>query len=91
MSIDSRTQRSLNEAAFASITPKQIAESTEQTETESVDQYLANIAETYITSIIGNQLNESNSEEERTEMIADLVEHTNLVCHAVNTYFNLYD
>ena len=89
MSIDSRTQRSLNEAAFASISPKQIAESTEQLET--VNEYLANIAETYITSIIGNQLNESNSEEERTEMIADLVEHTNLVCHAVNTYFNLYD
>lgn len=89
MSIDSRTQRSLNEAAFASIRPKTIVESNEPT--ESVDEYLAQIAENYITSIIGNQLNESNSEEERTEMIADLVEHTNLVCHAVNTYFNLYD
>lgn len=86
--MDPRTQKSLMEAAVNVVKPKQeITESAEESVDESA--VLAEIAETYITSILGNQLNES-TEEERAELIADLVEHTNLVCHAINTYFDLY-
>lgn len=82
--MDPRTQKSLMEAAINVVKPKeQINESTNDTDV------LAQIAENYINSIIGNQLNES-TEEEQSKLIADLVEHTNLVCHAINTYFDLY-
>jgi len=87
--MDPRTQKSLMEAAINVVRPKEeIAESAEGTVDESAA--LAEIAETYITSILGNQLNEC-TEQERSELLADLVEHTNLVCHAINTYFDLYD
>lgn len=90
--MDPRTQKSLMEAAINVVKPKeQINESTNDQINESTNDTdtLAQIAETYINAIIGNQLNES-TEKEQTELIADLVEHTNLVCHAINTYFDLY-
>ena len=80
--MDPRRQKSLMEAAVLVVAPKQ----QEMTESNS----LAELAESYITSILGNELNECTDQNQRNEMIADLVEQTNLICHAVNTYFDLY-
>lgn len=80
--MDPRRQKSLMEAAVSVVVTK------EQPKTEA--NHLAELAESYITSIIGNELNECVDQNERNEKIADLVEQTNLICHAVNTYFDLY-
>jgi len=86
--MDPRRQKSLMEAAISVVVPKQeINESVEQVNEQDV---YAAIAEGFIGSVLGNQLNES-TDQERTLMIADLIEQTNIVCHAVNTYFGLQD
>ena len=80
--MDPRRQKSLMEAAVLVVAPKQ----QEMTQSNT----LTELAESYITSILGNELNECTDQNERNEMIADLVEQTNLICHAINTYFDLY-
>jgi len=86
--MDPRRQKSLTEAAMSVVVPKQeINESVEQVNEQ--DMYAA-IAENFIASVLGNQLNES-TDRERTQMIANLIEQTNLVCYAVNTYFGIQD
>ena len=88
--MDSKTQKSLMEAAVSVVAPKQVINESTEAHAQAEQEFYAEIAENYITSILGNQLNES-TEEERTQLVANLIEQTNLVCYAVNSYFGLQD
>lgn len=80
MALDTRTQKSLMEAAIFSANPK----------TEPVDQRLHEIAENFILSVIGNELNESTCKEDQVNLISNLIEETNILCYALNSYFNIH-
>jgi hypothetical protein len=89
--MDPRRQRSIMEAAVSVVVPKQIeTELNESVEETTEEQAFVTIAENFISSVLGNELNES-TEADAKAMIADLVEQTNIVCYAVNKYFGLQD
>ena len=67
--MDPRRQKSLTEAAMSVVAPKQeVQEVNESVEQVNEQDVYAAIAENFIASVLGNQLNES-TEEERTQMI----------------------
>lgn len=95
MALDTRKTQSLFESVqqvalseSAPATPE-VEETTELSE-ETVNA-VVEIAEAFLKDALGNQINESSSEEDIANELVSIVEDLNLVCDAVNTYFRLHE
>jgi len=89
MSLTRKQQQALFESINVSINP--VVENVEPTTQVELSEQQMNDIETvvwdYISNAVGNDINESTSEEDRNAMIVEAVENLNNLCYIVNSYF----
>ena len=86
MTLTSQQQRMLFESAMTIGVPQQAQQLDDSTEINM--QEIEPIVMEYINSALGDQLNESASDEEIEQQVAEAVENLNVLCVLVNEYFN---
>ena len=86
MTLTSQQQRMLFESVMQMNAPVHAEEVQESTEIDF--EAIEPIVMEYINSALGDQLNESASDQEIEQQVAEAVENLNVLCALVNEYFN---